>query len=71
LREILKNVHRAIADGVLVKGYFHWSLIDNFEWAHGFDPRFGLYAVNFQTFERVARPSATYYGDICQHNRVE
>lgn len=71
IRVILTNVHRALAEGVPVKGYFHWSLIDNFEWAHGFHPRFGLYEVNYQTFERVARPSAAFYADICRHNRVE
>lgn len=70
IREILKNVHRAIREDIPVKGYFHWSLIDNFEWAHGFHPRFGLYEVNYQTFERVARPSAEYYADICKYNGV-
>ncbi len=70
IREILRHTHRAITDGVPVRGYFHWSLIDNFEWAYGFHPRFGLYEVNYETFERVARPSAQYYADICKHNRV-
>jgi beta-glucosidase len=70
ISEILKNVHRALGEGVDVKGYFHWSLIDNFEWAHGFDPRFGLYEVDFKTFERQPRPSAEFYADICKNNRV-
>jgi len=70
IEEILKNVHAAISDGVAVKGYFHWSLIDNFEWAEGFKPRFGLYEVNFQTYERVARSSAEFYADICKNNRI-
>jgi beta-glucosidase len=68
IREILTNVHRTISEGAEVKGYFHWSLIDNFEWAEGFQPRFGLYDVNYQTFERTARPSAKFYADICQRN---
>jgi beta-glucosidase len=70
IKEILKNVHEAILEGVPVKGYFHWSLIDNFEWAEGFKPRFGLYEVNYQTYERVARPSAKFYADICKNNKI-
>ncbi|MFA6547652.1 MAG: family 1 glycosylhydrolase [Candidatus Magasanikbacteria bacterium] len=70
IREILKNVYRAIGEGADVKGYFHWSLIDNFEWAHGFHPKFGLYEVDYQTFERKPRSSAEYYADICGNNRV-
>jgi beta-glucosidase len=70
IREILKNVHAAIGQGVPVKGYFHWSLIDNFEWASGFKPRFGLYEVDYQTYERKARPSAKVYADICKNNRI-
>ncbi len=71
IREVLQHVHRAIKDGVDVRGYFHWSLIDNFEWAEGFHPRFGLYEVDFKTFERRPRSSAEFYADICTHNRVE
>lgn len=70
IREVLKNVHRAIEGGIPIRGYFHWSLIDNFEWAYGFHPRFGLYEVDFQTYERKARSSAEYYADICKNNRV-
>lgn len=70
IEEILKNVHRAIGEGLEVKGYFHWSLIDNFEWAAGFHPRFGLYEINYQTFERKARSSAQFYADICKNNRI-
>jgi len=70
IEEILKNVHRAISEGVEVKGYLHWSLIDNFEWAAGFNPRFGLYEINYQTYERVSRPSAKFYADICKNNRI-
>ncbi|MFA4999909.1 MAG: family 1 glycosylhydrolase [Patescibacteria group bacterium] len=70
ITEILKNVHRAISEGTDVKGYFHWSLIDNFEWAEGFRPRFGLYEIDYQTYERKARPSARFYADICKNNRI-
>lgn len=66
----LKWVHRAIQEGVDVRGYFHWSLIDNFEWAFGFWPRFGLYQVDYQTMERIPRPSAQIYAKICQENSI-
>ena len=70
IKEVLANIHRAIGDGVAVKGYLHWSLIDNFEWSSGFHPRFGLFEVNYQTYERQARPSAQFYADICKNNRI-
>ena len=71
IEQILANVHRAIMNDIPVRGYAHWSLIDNFEWAMGFAPRFGLFEVNRQTFERTARPAAKYYGAICRSNSVE
>ncbi len=70
IRETLANIHKAIEEGADVRGYFHWSLIDNFEWAEGFRPRFGLYEVDFQTFERKPRSSSVFYADICKNNRV-
>lgn len=68
IRETLRSVHRAIERGVDVRGYFHWSLIDNFEWDKGFWPRFGLIAVNYKTQERTLRPSAHAYAEIIKHN---
>lgn len=59
----LEAIQRACSDGVDVRGYFHWSLLDNFEWAHGFGPRFGLVAVDYQTQQRIPRPSAYLYND--------
>lgn len=61
-------LHEAIEEGADVRGYLHWSLIDNFEWAHGFGPRFGLAAVDYTTFERTIRPSARLYADIVRRN---
>jgi beta-glucosidase len=54
----LREVARAIERGRDIRGYYHWSLLDNFEWIKGFGPRFGLYRVNYDTFERTATGSA-------------
>lgn len=68
LRENLFWLHKAIKDGVDAQGYFHWSLLDNFEWAEGFAQRFGLVEVDFEIFERKMRPSGKLYGEICRNN---
>jgi beta-glucosidase/6-phospho-beta-glucosidase/beta-galactosidase len=52
-------------DKVPLDGYFHWSLIDNYEWARGFSMRFGLFGVNYDTKERYVRRSAEIYRNIC------
>jgi len=54
----LKNIHRAIGEGVDVRGYLYWSLLDNFEWDKGFSPRFGLIEVDYNTYKRTVRESA-------------
>lgn len=71
LVESLRHVHRAIAAGVQVRGYLHWSLMDNFEWAFGFWPRFGLIEINYKTLERRPRQSAYIYKKICEANAIE
>jgi len=68
--EHLKWVHKAIQEGVDIQGYFHWSLIDNFEWADGFGPRFGLIEVDYRNFRRKPRYSAEVYGKICKNNSI-
>ena len=68
IKESLKNVHRAIKDGADVRGYLHWSLMDNFEWDKGFWPRFGLVEVYYKTFARIPRKSAYAYKKIIEAN---
>lgn len=71
LTESLKELHAAIEDGADVRGYLHWSLLDNFEWDKGFWPRFGLVAVDYATQEREVRDSARMFARICRENAVE
>lgn len=66
----LKYIHQAIFEGAQVCGYFHWSLLDNFEWAEGYWPKFGLYSVDRKTFKRTARPSSKVYKEICRNNEI-
>jgi len=70
IKSMLESILRAIGDGVDVRGYLHWSLLDNFEWAHGYDKKFGLFAVDYKTFQRTARPSAYEYGLIAKNNSL-
>lgn len=64
----LQALHHAIEDGANVKGYLYWSLTDNFEWAEGLRPRFGLVRVAYPTQERTLRKSASVYADIARRN---
>lgn len=67
----LKQVHKAIQEGVQVIGYMYWSFMDNFEWDKGFAPRFGLVEVNYRTQERKPRDSAYMYGEIIAKNGID
>jgi beta-glucosidase len=60
----LAAVASVLAEGLPVRGYLYWSLLDNFEWAHGYRPRFGLIDVDRETMQRTVRPSARVLGDI-------
>ena len=70
LKSHLTAVHRAMEDGVPVEGYYHWSLMDNFEWAEGYEPRFGLIGVDFETQKRTIKPSGKEYAKIIRSGRV-
>ncbi|BAA29440.1 glycoside hydrolase family 1 protein [Pyrococcus horikoshii] len=67
----LQYVHKAIEDGLDVRGYFYWSFMDNYEWKEGFGPRFGLVEVDYQTFERRPRKSAYVYGEIARSKEIK
>ena len=67
----LKQVYRAIEVGVPVKGYFVWSLMDNFEWAHGYTKRFGLIYIDYETQQRIPKSSAKWYAQVIRANAVE
>jgi len=70
LRNYLTQLNRATSEGVPVNGYFLWSLMDNFEWADGYEKRFGLYRVDFQTQRRTPKLSASYYREVIRRNAV-
>ena len=64
----LAGVRRALDDGIDVRGYFYWSLLDNFEWVLGYGPTFGLFEVDRASFERRPKPSATWFGGVARAN---
>lgn len=68
LRDHLLALRRAISLGVDVRGYFVWSLLDNFEWSAGYRPRFGLYHVDFDTQRRTPKASARFYDEVIRTN---
>jgi beta-glucosidase len=70
LKAVLTHVHEAIELGVDVRGYFHWTSMDNFEWAKGYSMKFGLIDVNRRTMERTAKPSAHLYARIARANAL-
>lgn len=63
-------LHRAVERGADVRGYLHWSLIDNYEWSFGHDMRFGLAAVDLRTRDRLIRPSARVYAEVARENAL-
>ncbi|GAA1002627.1 beta-glucosidase [Acrocarpospora pleiomorpha] len=70
LRRHLTAVHRLLESGVDLRGYFVWSLLDNFEWAYGYDKRFGVVHVDYQTFARTKKDSALWYAELARTHRL-
>jgi beta-glucosidase len=70
LKTALDGVKKCLADGIDVRGYIHWSLLDNFEWLEGYRPKFGLLAVDRDTQKRTIKPSANYLGEIARRNSI-
>lgn len=70
LRNYLTQLARAVSDGVPIKGYFLWSLLDNFEWADGYERRFGMIYVDFATQKRTPKLSADFYKQVIHENAV-
>jgi beta-glucosidase len=71
IEEGLAALHAVMAEGARVRGYVHWSLMDNFEWATGYNANFGLIGVDRATQERMVRPSARRLGEIARANRLD
>jgi beta-glucosidase len=71
IQETITAMQRALTDGVRLTGYLHWSLLDNFEWAYGWWPKFGLVAVDRKTMKRTIRKSALWFGEEIKRQRNE
>ena len=71
LRDHVAALHAAIEQGADVRGYLQWSLMDNFEWAWGYGPRFGLVRVDYETQRRTPKASGLWYADVARTGRVE
>jgi beta-glucosidase len=67
-RPIIAHFNWAVADGAKVDGYFIWTMLDNFEWAEGYRPRFGLIYIDFKTQKRILKQSALWYADYITAN---
>lgn len=67
----LLNIYHAISAGADVRGYFHWTLLDNMELHRGYDPKFGLIEVDFKTLKRTPKPSSYVYRDIAKRNGID
>ena len=68
IKDHLTQIHKAMQSGVPVKGYFHWSFMDNFEWALGYTPRFGLVHIDYSTLQRTVKQSGRWFQKVIQAN---
>lgn len=70
MKAYLTGLEKAIDEGVPVLGYLYWSIMDNFEWSEGYDPRFGLIYIDYRTQERVRKDSSYWYEEVIRNNRL-
>ena len=70
LRNYLTQLRRATSEGVPVRGYFAWSLLDNFEWTSGYATRFGLHYVDYKTLKRTPKLSAAFFREVIARNAL-
>ena len=68
MHRYLKELKRASEEGVDIRGYFAWSILDNFEWAEGYNERFGLIYVDYNTLQRIPKDSYYWYANTILHN---
>lgn len=71
LQAHIRKAHRAIQDGVPLKGYFVWSLLDDFEWTYGYTKQFGIVYVDYKTLRRTPKESAYWYAKVIENNGLE
>jgi beta-glucosidase/6-phospho-beta-glucosidase/beta-galactosidase len=71
IKNMLKASYEAMKEDAPLKGYFHWSLIDDYEWHEGFWPKFGLVNIDRKTLDRKPRKSFYYYARICDNNSLD
>jgi beta-glucosidase len=70
LRNYLTQLQRAVREGVPIKGYFLWSLLDNYEWDDGYEKRFGITFVDFATLKRTPKLSSHFYREVIRRNAL-
>ncbi len=71
MRRALEGVQRCLKVGIDVRGYIHWSMMDNFEWLEGYRPKFGLVEVDRETQLRKPKPSAVWLGGVARTNALD
>jgi len=71
IKKVLENVHRALDDGIDVRGYYLWSLLDNFEWSAGYEARYGICYTDYKTLQRIPKKSYSWYKKVIAENGFE
>lgn len=71
VKGVLKPLKQAMDEGIDVRGYYLWSLMDNFEWSAGYEARYGVYYTNYETLERIPKNSAKWYAKVIAEHGFE